>query len=883
MSPDREHELVERSREDGAAFAELYDAYLPRIYAFSYRRVRERSAAEDLTATTFQRALKTVRNSDLRNESFGGWLYRIATTAIAERTRRGQRPSPIADTDPTGQNGQNDLALDSFALAVDREQLRRAVLAIPGEQRSLLVLRCYDDLDNAELCAVLGCDAETLAARLQGAIGAVRLVISGRSPDAAADDTEVAQINDLAHELGDAGRLARIVSAHREQPDPVFSRNLRDELAGVSTHVGGSAATIAPTSRSKAGTVQPVDAAVVVPPPSGPFPGPVPGPANQPAAVPPPPVAAESAAVETYPAGAATARVPTVPPPPDAQADEAPPAGAPGATAVPPAAVSPARSQTGSSLTKLRANNPFGLTPEWPPVPTRSSDAQPGIVPTPPVPAAGALDSQDVDEASIEAFYKWAAKARAAGRAGASTDELSAAGNHPPVAAPEPPAPEPQPAIETADKPRPAAGHEPKAPRRRIRGPHIAGKWVVAALSAVVVVAVAAYGIQLFMTPAIAGATAPEAVSATLIRDGARTTLTTYQSLKVGDEIQVAAGGHVSLTINDSRLRLAAAADLKLVSLAQGHIVVDQLAGEVYYRVSVPAGGDYSVTTGSVTWVAHGTAFDVSRSPRASAAGDEVVALALVDGFEIQGAEAGRTQQLKEGMSATVQLTSTGASDGQTVTGVIPAAVLANAWISENANLDAQQELPMGVLIANAAESEAAGATATPVPSSSEARSPSPSPSPTPTQSPTPTATAKPTATPTPTATPKPTPTRTTTPAPAKTPVNLGTLRWSNEGKGVYTCTWNAYPGTWDGSTEYRLVYLLGASGTPSYPGSNYWPGGLSTDAGTTSFVLNAADLQAPGTASYRVRLQAVRAGTVLASTGTITVTVTTPAPPAAA
>lgn len=55
MSPDRERALVARAREDWAAFGELYDSSLPRIHAFIYRRVRERSVAEDLTSMTFQR------------------------------------------------------------------------------------------------------------------------------------------------------------------------------------------------------------------------------------------------------------------------------------------------------------------------------------------------------------------------------------------------------------------------------------------------------------------------------------------------------------------------------------------------------------------------------------------------------------------------------------------------------------------------------------------------------------------------------------------------------------------------------------------------------------------------------------------------------------
>jgi hypothetical protein len=86
--------------------------------------------------------------------------------------------------------------------------------------------------------------------------------------------------------------------------------------------------------------------------------------------------------------------------------------------------------------------------------------------------------------------------------------------------------------------------------------------------------------------------------------------------LQVDDEIQVAAGGQANLTIDDSHIRLAPAADVKLVKLDRAHIVLDQLAGEVYYRVSVPAGGDYTVDTGSVTWVAPAVPRSTSTAPR---------------------------------------------------------------------------------------------------------------------------------------------------------------------------------------------------------------------------------------------------------------------------
>lgn len=183
MTTERERALVARAREDGAAFSELYDSYLPRVYAFIYRRVRERSVAEDLTSMTFQRALENVRRADFHNDSFGGWLYRVAANAVVEHTRRGQRYVPLGDM--TSQGGYDDLALDSFASALDHDQVRRALLSLPSLHRDLLVLRFYDDLGTDEICTVLNCSAELLAVRLLRALRALHFAEVGESAHAA--------------------------------------------------------------------------------------------------------------------------------------------------------------------------------------------------------------------------------------------------------------------------------------------------------------------------------------------------------------------------------------------------------------------------------------------------------------------------------------------------------------------------------------------------------------------------------------------------------------------------------------------------------------------------------------------------------------------------
>lgn len=183
MAADRERQLVERSRDDAAAFGELYDFYLPRIYGFIFRRVQDRCVAEDLTSMTFQRALENVRRAEFRNECLGGWLFRVASNAVVDHARHARRLISLGELPETEEPG--DVALDALAAALDRDQLRRALLSLPAGHRELLVMRFYDDLDTTELATAFGCSRETLAVRLHRALRALRAAIVKEAADVA--------------------------------------------------------------------------------------------------------------------------------------------------------------------------------------------------------------------------------------------------------------------------------------------------------------------------------------------------------------------------------------------------------------------------------------------------------------------------------------------------------------------------------------------------------------------------------------------------------------------------------------------------------------------------------------------------------------------------
>jgi len=191
MVPARERALVERAPVEPAAFGELYDFYLPRIYGFLIRRVGERVVAEDLTASTFERALEAIRSGTFRNEAFGGWLYRVAANALVDHVRRsrryvpgGVRASDPGDDDAVGET-VDERALEAFTAAIERDALVRAIARLPEAHRRIVVLRYVDGLEPAEMAAVLGCTRSTAAVRLHRALRALRTMLDEAASDVA--------------------------------------------------------------------------------------------------------------------------------------------------------------------------------------------------------------------------------------------------------------------------------------------------------------------------------------------------------------------------------------------------------------------------------------------------------------------------------------------------------------------------------------------------------------------------------------------------------------------------------------------------------------------------------------------------------------------------
>jgi RNA polymerase sigma-70 factor, ECF subfamily len=149
--------LVELARNgDKDAFGHLYDHYQPSVYRFLYYRVGSMTLAEDLTAETFFRALRSMHSFRWQGKDFGAWLMTIARNLTADhfkagRTRLEQTTEDMQTLDSTS-DGPEIEVLSSLT----NESLLRALGELPTEQRECLIMRFLQGLSIAETAEILG-------------------------------------------------------------------------------------------------------------------------------------------------------------------------------------------------------------------------------------------------------------------------------------------------------------------------------------------------------------------------------------------------------------------------------------------------------------------------------------------------------------------------------------------------------------------------------------------------------------------------------------------------------------------------------------------------------------------------------------------------------
>jgi RNA polymerase sigma-70 factor (ECF subfamily) len=141
------------SQGDAASFGKLYDRHFKAVYRFIAYRVSDTALAQDLTSQAFLKALEHIGSFDGRKASFLTWVMRIARNTLIDAYRTHRATEDIDELDIRQEGGDVSEDIDTRAKL---EELRRALAALPQEQRDIIRMRVWDGLSYREIGQVLG-------------------------------------------------------------------------------------------------------------------------------------------------------------------------------------------------------------------------------------------------------------------------------------------------------------------------------------------------------------------------------------------------------------------------------------------------------------------------------------------------------------------------------------------------------------------------------------------------------------------------------------------------------------------------------------------------------------------------------------------------------
>ena len=172
MTERAEHaddELVQAiAGRDADAMVALYDRYGRLAFALAYRILEDGSTAEDVVQDAFLRVWRQAPSFDAGRGTLRSWLLTIVHhRAIDVLRRRSGRQGNDVDLETVEYSLAGPDVWGEVAAKIQGEQVRRAVAALPAEQRLAVELAYFEGLTHVEIAERTGTPLGTVKSRLR--------------------------------------------------------------------------------------------------------------------------------------------------------------------------------------------------------------------------------------------------------------------------------------------------------------------------------------------------------------------------------------------------------------------------------------------------------------------------------------------------------------------------------------------------------------------------------------------------------------------------------------------------------------------------------------------------------------------------------------------
>lgn len=158
------------------AFDVLIDRHKNRLFSYIYHSVKSAELADDIFQETFVKVIMNVRQGKyVENGKFSAWIMRIAHNLIIDHFRQ-EKSENLQSTDSTDFDLLNRKELsdstieDSLIQSQIQDDIHKLILALPANQREVLIMRYFKNFSFKEIAKVTNVSINTALGRMRYAI-----------------------------------------------------------------------------------------------------------------------------------------------------------------------------------------------------------------------------------------------------------------------------------------------------------------------------------------------------------------------------------------------------------------------------------------------------------------------------------------------------------------------------------------------------------------------------------------------------------------------------------------------------------------------------------------------------------------------------------------
>lgn len=174
-----ECELVARLKAyDQAAIQQVYRMHADAIYRYALYQGGDPALAEDVAGEVFVRMMESIGTYEYRGLPISAWLYRIARNLVIDQQRRRNRLRPLDQTDEAAFASPDPV--DEAERRLSWAEVSGMLHELTDEQRQVIVLKFIENLDNAEIAAIIGKNEGSVKALQHRALRSLKRLLEQR-------------------------------------------------------------------------------------------------------------------------------------------------------------------------------------------------------------------------------------------------------------------------------------------------------------------------------------------------------------------------------------------------------------------------------------------------------------------------------------------------------------------------------------------------------------------------------------------------------------------------------------------------------------------------------------------------------------------------------